>query len=353
MNGITRPTKDPLIKKAATITDVAKKAGVSIATVSFVMNERSGQSISGEVRARVQRATQLLNYHPNAAATDLARKRTNNVAIIFYKEENLIANQFYSFVVQGAIKQAIESEYNVLFSYMDATYEGVRDLPKIIREKNAQGAVFIRRIQPQLLKDILARGIPVVAIDHYPAYRQVNSLQIDNRSGGILAAEHLIELGHKRLAFLRAAGGYPSIAERGKGFALGLERHGIDGTESVIECRSLNFESGYESAKQLLRSKRHPTALFCSNDEMATGVLRATRERGARVPEDLSVVGFDDISMSYFTDPPLTTVSVVKEQLGRRAMSRLIELLEGGDDAVKHETLAVQLVVRGSTAPRK
>jgi DNA-binding LacI/PurR family transcriptional regulator len=341
-----------LIKKAATITDVAKKAGVSIATVSFVMNERSGQSISEEVRARVQRATRQLNYHPNAAATDLARKRTNNVAIIFYREPNLIANQFYSFVVEGAIKQAIESEYNVLFSYMDATYEGVRDLPKIIREKNAQGALFIRRIQPQLLEDIVARGVPVVAIDHYPAYKSVNSLQIDNRRGGILAAEHLIELGHRKLSFLRAAGGYPSIAERGRGFALTLERHKLDRAGSVIECQSLSFESGYETAKGVLKGKRHPTGLFCSNDEMAAGVLRAARERGVRVPEDLSVVGFDDILMSRYMDPPLTTVSVVKEELGRRAMSRLLQLLEGVDDPVRTETLSAHLVVRGSTAVR-
>lgn len=341
-----------MIKKATTITDVAKKAGVSIATVSFVMNERSGQSISEEVRARVLRAARQLDYHPNAAATDLARKRTNNVAIIFYREPNLIANQFYSFVVQGAIKQAIESKYNVLFSYMDAKYQGEQDLPKIIREKNAQGAVFIRRIEPQLLKDIEARGIPVVAIDHYPTYKQVNSLQIDNLRGGILAAEHLIELGHRKLSFLRAAGGYPSIAQRGRGFLLTLERHKLDSAGCVIECPSLSFESGYESAKAALKNKRHATAFFCSNDEMAAGVLRAARERGVRVPEDLSVVGFDDILMSSFTDPPLTTVSVVKEELGRRAMSRLLQLLEGDDDTVRTESLSAHLVVRGSTAPR-
>jgi DNA-binding LacI/PurR family transcriptional regulator len=348
---VMRSNQGPLIKKSTTITDVAKKAGVSIATVSFVMNQRSGQSISTEVKARVLRAARQLSYHPTAAATDLARKRTNNVAIIFHKEENLIANQFYSFVIQGAVKQAIESEYNVLFSYMDPTCDGVSDLPKVIREKNAQGALFIRRIQPKLLKDLSARGIPVVAIDHYPAFRQVNSLHIDNRRGGILAAEHLIQLGHRRLSFLHAAGGHPSIAERGKGFALALERHGVSGPGCVIACPSLSFESGYESAKAALRAKRRPSALFCSNDEMAAGVLRAARELGRRVPDDLSVVGFDDIAMSYFTDPPLTTVSVVKEELGRRAMARLLQLLAGVDDALKHETVEVDLVVRGSTGP--
>jgi DNA-binding LacI/PurR family transcriptional regulator len=337
--------------KTSTIKDVAKQAAVSIATVSFVLNERSGQSISDEVRRRVLRAARDLHYHANAAAADLARKRTNNVAIIFYKEEELIANAFYSFVVQGAIKQAIEREYNLLFSYIGKTYGGVSDLPKVIREKNAQGALFINRVNPRLLRDIQARGIPVVAIDHFPQVTEINSLEIDNVHGGALAAEHLIELGHVRLGFLRAAAQRPSIAERGLGFSRALARHDLNTRGTVIEAQSLSFEGAHDEAQTVLRRKRRPTALFCANDEMAAGVLRAAYELGIRVPEELSVVGFDDITMSNFTDPPLTTVSVVKEHLGRRAMTRLLELVEGTDREVKHENVTVQLVVRGSTAP--
>ena len=340
--------------KTSTIKDVAKQAAVSIATVSFVLNERSGQSISEAVRRRVLRAARDLHYHPNAAAADLARKRTNNVAIIFYKEEELIANAFYSFVVQGAIKQAIDREYNLLFSYIGKTYGGVSDLPKVIREKNAQGALFINRVNPRLLRDIQARGIPVVAIDHYPQVPEVNSLEIDNSYGGSQAAEHLVKLGHVRLAFLRAAAAQrPSIAERGRGFARVLERHDLKTSGTVIEAHSLSFEGAHDKAYAVLRSKRRPTALFCANDEMAAGVLRAAYELGVGVPDELSVVGFDDIPMSNFSDPPLTTVSVVKEHLGRRAMTRLLELVEGTDREVKHENVTVQLVVRGSTARPK
>jgi LacI family transcriptional regulator len=338
--------------KAATIKDVAKKAGVSIATVSFVLNERSGQSISEEVKRRVHRAVRQLNYHPNAAAAGLARKRTRNVAIIFYREESLIANQFYSFVIQGAIKQAIESEYNLLFSYVEGSYEGVQDLPKIVREKNVEGALFMQRIHPQLIKDIQARGVPVVAIDIYPQLKNVNSLEIDNRRGGMLAAEHLIRLGHRSVAFLQAAADRPSIAERGEGFALGLIKQDVQFSPKshVLECRSLTFEAGYEKALAILPRKRRPTGLFCANDEMAAGVLRAAHELGLKVPDVLSVVGFDDITMSNYTDPPLTTISVVKEHLGRRGMTRLLELVEGTDQEVKHELVPVELMVRRSTA---
>jgi LacI family transcriptional regulator len=337
--------------KAVTIKDVAREAGVSIATVSFVLNKHSGHSISQKVQRRVLRAVQKLEYHPNASAAGLARKHTHNVAIIFYREENLISNQFYSFVIQGAIKQAIESEYNLLFSYIDSAYRDFRDLPKIVREKNAEGALFIQRIQPRLISDIQSRGMPVVAIDHFPPLKTVNSLQIDNHHGGYLATEHLIQLGHRKIAFLQAAADRPSIAQRARGFRAALAQHalGTAAGSDIIDCDSLTFEGGFEKARSVLRRKSRPTALFCANDELAAGVLRAAYVLGLNVPEDLSVVGFDDITMSSYTDPPLTTVSVAKEHLGRRAMARLLELVESNDDQVKHEIAAVELVVRGST----
>jgi LacI family transcriptional regulator len=339
------------LTKTATIKDVAKKAGVSIATVSFVLNKRAGQSISEEVRRRVLRAVQQLNYHPNAAAAGLARKRTHNVAIVFYGEQHLIANQFYSFVIQGAIKQAIESEYNLLFTYMEDSYSGLPDLPKVVREKNAEGALFIQHIHPQLIKDIQARAIPVVAIDHYPPLKQVNSLQIDNRRGGALAAEHLAKLGHRRIGLLQASEDRPSIAERADGFREVLAARGIETRALTFECKYLNFEAGYEKSKQILMRKRRPSALFCVNDEIAAGVLRAAWELGVAVPDELSVVGFDGITVSACTNPPLTTVSLDKEQLGRRAMARLLELVSGGDASIRQETVPVELVVRASTGP--
>jgi DNA-binding LacI/PurR family transcriptional regulator len=273
------------MSKAVTIKDVAEEAGVSIATVSFVLNKRSGHSISERVQRRVLKAVQKLEYHPNASAAGLARKHTHNVAIVFYREENLIANSFYSFIIQGAIKQAIESEYNLLFSYIESAYRDFRDLPKVVREKNAEGALFIQRIHPRLIGDIQARGMPVVAIDHYPPLKTVNSLQIDNDRGGYLAAEHLIGLGHRKLAFLQAAADRPSIHQRGGGFRAALADHGLASAgHDIIECDSLTFEGGFQKARSVLKRKRRPTGLFCANDEMAAGVLRAAYVLGLNVP---------------------------------------------------------------------
>ncbi len=342
--------------KKPTIKDVASRAGVSIATVSFVLNKHPSEVISERVKKRVWAAARALDYHPSATAAGLARKRTRNVAIIFYKDEETISNQFYSFVIQGAIKEAIEKHYNLLFSYINETYKGYADLPKIIQEKNAEGALFMRLVHPKLIRAIQSRGIPVVLIDHYPPIKQVNSLQIDNFTGGLLAAQHLIELGHRKLAMLCAARDRPSIEERAQGFRAAFERYDVpfSSRSSLFEARSLSFDGGHEAALKILKQHKRLTGLFCANDEMAAGVVRATHQLGWRIPEDLSVVGFDDITMANYTDPPLTTVGVVKEHLGRRAMTRLLELVEGTDQKVKREVVPVKLVVRGSSShPRE
>ncbi|MBN1607352.1 MAG: LacI family DNA-binding transcriptional regulator [Polyangiaceae bacterium] len=331
-----------------TIKDVAKKAGVSIATVSFVLNRRHGQAISEAVAKRVLRAAEQLHYHPNASAAGLARKRTHNVALVFYREPNMISNAFYSAVIQGAVDAAMQAEYNLFFSYVNERYRGHADLPKVIRESNTEGVLFIREVHPGMIADIQALGLPVVTIDQYPPVKAVDTLEIDNRTGGLLAARHLLELGHTNIAMFGAARQRPSIAERAAGF-LG-ELKSIRPRARWIDCRDYSFDAGYQKARELLGRKRRPTALFCANDELAASVLRAAYELDVRVPEELSVVGFDNIEMSRFVHPALTTVRVSKSDLGARAMRRLLELAEGKSNGVRRELVPVELLVRGSTA---
>jgi DNA-binding LacI/PurR family transcriptional regulator len=331
-----------------TIRDVAKTAGVSIATVSFVLNSRQGQAISETVTQRVWRVARQLNYRPNASAAGLARRRTRNLALIFYREPNMISNAFYSFVIQGAVAAAMEAEYNLLFSYVHERYRSAADLPRVIRESNTEGVLFIREVHPRMIADIEALGLPVVAIDEYPPVTAVDTLEIDNRTGGALAARHLLELGHRTVAMLGAARERPSIAERAIGFLGELEP--LRPCSGWIDCRDYNIEGGYSKACELLGGKKPLTGLFCANDEIATGVLWAAHELGVRVPQELSVVGFDDIAMSQFVQPPLTTVRMNKRDLGARAVQRLLAVIEGKSNGIRHELVPVELVTRGSTA---
>jgi LacI family transcriptional regulator, repressor for deo operon, udp, cdd, tsx, nupC, and nupG len=176
------------------------------------------------------------------------------------------------------------------------------------------------------------------------------AIQIDNRGGGELVAKHFLELGHERAAFVGLVRGVSSIAERCDGFRA-AGRGGLN--IEVVACDALAFQQGHERALRLLRESPETTAIFCANDEVAAGVLRAARELGRSVPGDLSIVGFDDIIMAMYTDPPLTTVSVPKEQLGRRATARLIEAVDGKPDGAREEIVPVSLAIRQSTAPAR
>ena len=337
--------------KRPTIKDVATKAGVSVATVSFVLNNASGQPIGKAVRDRVQKAAQRLNYQPNASAAHLARRRTRHVAIALYEEESLLSNSFYSRVVEGALKQALERDYHLLFSYLKSDYRGRNDLPAVITQRNTEGVLFIKRLVPAMVADISAIGVPIVAIDHYPPSPLVGSVSMDNRRGGELAAEHLRELGHEQLVVIAGGLDRTSIADRAHGFSDALHRWGYlrNRRQPLWKSNSLTFEGGYAATKGL---QKYPgtTGLFCVNDEMAAGAIRAAHELGYKVPQRLSVVGFDDIDMAKYLDPPLTTIGVDKLELGRRAMSQLLDQIEGRAARVIEERVGVQLVVRGSTA---
>jgi LacI family transcriptional regulator len=342
------------MKGRSTIRDVAERAGVSTATVSFVLNNNPKEVISEKVKKRVLEVARELNYHASAAAAGLKRKSTRNVGVIFYRHDNEIANPFYSFVVQGAVKEALERNYNLLFAFIESTYTSFDDLPKVIREKNVEGVLFVRHTYPKMIRDIQSLRIPIVAVDNFPRIKSIDSMQIDNKKGGQLAADYLIELGHKQLAYLGPEHPAPSVGERLLGFRQGLEKHDRKWrAQNFIAAKALTFEAAYEAARPVLAKNRQLSAIFCANDEMAAGVLRAARECGRSLPDELSVIGFDDITMANYLDPPLTTIGVVKEHMGRRAMSRLLDLVEGDDGKVKTELAPVTLVVRASTARAK
>ena len=333
--------------KKNTIKDVAKEAGVSIATVSFVLNDTPGQAISDKVRKKVEAAAKKLDYHPSAAASGLARKRTGNITIMFYRREDLISNHYYSFVVQGAVKEAMLQGFNLLFSYIDSEYLKNTALPKVVREKNTEGVIFIHEIEPRLVRDIESRGIPVVAVDNYPEMDDLAALSADDVQGGRLAVSHLAELGHTQVSVVFSAEDRPSIRGRLHGYREAAAEHGI--TLREVRCEELTFEAGYAETRKLLLQRNRPTAIIGINDEMAAGAIRAVHSLGLEVPDDVSIVGFDNIMMGNYTAPSLTTIGTDKEALGARAVVRLAELIKNKKSPRTQETLSVSLVARDST----
>jgi len=338
------------LKSHPTIKDVAKQAGVSITTVSFVINNRADVVISEEVKKRVQRIAQELDYHPSALAAGLAGRRTRNLGVVFYPEDKIISNQFYSFVIEGIVKETIEKGFNLYFSYLASSHDGYQSLPKIIREKNVDGVILIGRNDPVMVEEIKNRRIPVVAIDNYPELTDVDTIRMNNIQGGLLATSHLLELGHRHIGHLTLRG-RPSLEGRQDGWKKAHAQAGMDfNPDYLFECETFNLDGGYEKAKEVLKKHKKLTALFCANDEVAAGALRAARELGRRVPEDLSIVGFDNVAISLCVDPPLTTVNVPKEEMGKSAVHRLFELIENKESLPKNEEVSLDLVIRKSTA---
>ncbi len=334
-----------------TIRDVAKRAGVSVATVSYVLNDNRNEAIGEQTKRKVWEAVRALNYHRAAAAVGLARQKTRNIGIVLYSDDSALTNHFYSFVIEGVIRETMDRDYNLLFSYVPSRYRGRQDLPKIVREANVAGVIFVSRIYPKMLRDIQQSGIPLIAIDNHPRMKNIASVQIDNWGGGELAARHLLSLGHERIAVIGDVPDRPSIAARCEGFAETIRQHGIEFSmeTNVLTADALSFEQGHRCTLAYLRKVPATTALFCANDEVAAGALQAVHELGRRVPDDVSIVGFDDIVMSNYTAPPLTTVSVGKEQLGRSATAWLLDKVEDRVAPDQERVAPVQLIVRAST----
>jgi LacI family transcriptional regulator len=205
-----------------------------------------------------------------------------------------------------------------------------------------------------MVADISAIGVPIVAIDHFPPSPLVSSVTMENRRGGELAAQHLLELGHDCVAVIAGGLERTSIADRADGFTDALHRAGHPSKKPSLiwKSASLTFEGAFAAALKGLRKNAQVTGVFCVNDEMAAGAIRAARQLGYPVPRRLSVVGFDDIDMARYLDPPLTTIGVDKHELGQRAMSQLLDLIEGRIQGVREERVGVQLIVRGSTQRR-
>jgi DNA-binding LacI/PurR family transcriptional regulator len=223
----------------------------------------------------------------------------------------------------------------------------------MVREKNTEGLLFLRDTAPRMVKDIEARGIKVVLVDAAPAIRSAHSIQSDSWRGGEIVAEHLFGLGHRRAVVVSGPLERPTVRARVDGFFGKMAELGadLDPKKSLLVPKVGDYEGTCASVRKHFESHRDVTALFCTNEEIASGALRALGLLGLEVPNDVSVVGFDDTVIARCTDPPLTTIQVAKNLLGRRAVAMLIDLVENRPPADKTVNVGVDLLERASTAP--
>ncbi|MDX1932326.1 MAG: LacI family DNA-binding transcriptional regulator [Capsulimonadales bacterium] len=351
----------------AGIREVAKKAGVSPATVSRTFTSPS--LINEQTQKRVLEAARLLNYRPphlrtvknprsTAEASSATGSTTGSATIGFQffaraAEDNLTSNRFYAPVLAGALAEADAQGLHLLVHTTDRHSLGV-EMPRMIREKAIRGLLLVGTTDSAIV-DRLAENIPhMVLVDHCDPRGRFDSVVSDGLEGGRRATEYLLRLGHRRIAFSAPDRNVYSFEERLYGYLAAHFEAGI-AVDPALVLQGSSGEGTEEAAlTPLLTGENHPTAIFCANDEHALVALRVCRQRGLKVPADISLVGFDDTPFSRSTEPALTTVRVDTERMGRIAVQRLLARLQAppdGEPPVVQSRLPVSLTERESCRP--
>lgn len=332
-----------------TIKDVAKKAKVSIATVSLVIHNH--EKISEETRIRVNKAIKDLNYHPFRSARGLVSRKTGNLAFIVTEDHFLRSEPFYTYIFLGTEFEARQNEYYILLTIISSDFKKGGRLPRCILERNVDGVIFAGKVPEDIVTCIEKYELPMAFVDYYPPAENYPVVLIDNFSGGMQAVQHLVELGHRHIAFVAGDIQHPSIRDRFQGYKVALENAGINYNSkmSVIDETYPARENGYNAAKKLLRENKSITAIFSCNDAMAIGIMQYLKESGLRIPEDVSLIGFDDVDASQLLDPPLSTVGVPKIELGGEIMRLMTDMLNHKVKSPKKVLVPVELIKRRST----
>jgi DNA-binding LacI/PurR family transcriptional regulator len=328
------------------IRTIAREANVSIATVSRVMNHVA--TVNPKMAKRVWEVIDELDYFPNTQARALVSGRSRLFGLIVSE----ITNPFFPELIQGFEDIAVENGYEILVSSTNHDPKRMSHCIRRMLERKVEGvAVMTFGIEEPLLDQLAKRKVPLVFIDVGPLRPGISLLKVDYHHGIRQGVQHLAALGHRSISFIRGPMGLHSAQSRVDAFAQSLQECGIaSGPQSIIEGNH-TMEGGIAAMENILAAKRRPTAIMCSNDMTAIGVLHRLYRAGLRVPDDFSVIGFDDIHIAEVTIPPLTTIQMSRFELARAAVTALRTHVEESPDSTQKREFSIQtnLIVREST----
>ena len=331
-------------RQRPTIYDVARLAGVSTATVSRALNG-TGQ-IAASTRTTIEAAVEQLGYRPNTIARSLVTKSTQTIALLLPD----ITNPFYAALVSGIQETALSHGHTMLLCTTESDAEREEHYLRVLRAKQVDGALVDGLVlPPDRIARFVEEGFPIVCLDRDIDSRSIPLVQVDNRLGGRIATQHLIDLGHRRIAHVTGAGELGISDERLAGYRDALAGARLPVDFQLVEEGRFTDDGGHDAARRLLGREPGVTAIFAANDLSALGVLNAVAEAGKRVPDDVSVVGFDDLHLSAYTAPPLTTIRQPAVEIARLATEILIGLTKGRQVEEMRHLLEPELVVRAST----
>ena len=344
------------VLRPPTSTQVARQAGVSRTTVSFVLNGVRNQGISDSTRAKVLAVAREMGYQPNAAARSLASGTTGTVAMVIPKAAHLYVDAFLAQLVATLNEECHKFGLKLLIESTDDEGREPDGFLNLVRGRSIDGLIIPnqRTSEHEHIRLLQEAGVPLVYFSSTPD--DPNSRQTvgsDTRLAALIAVNHLIALGYREIAFVSfAKPEYDSVNDREVGWRQALQKAGITPDPSWVEYADISAQSGYEATRRLLARRVKFSALFAGNDTIAFGAMRALNEAGLRIPQDVAVVGFDDIPMAPFASPPLTTMRSDPIGLGRVAMQKLLAQMDvsgksGKEDRVPYE-FEPRLIVRES-----
>lgn len=328
------------------IKDVAKEAGVSTATVSHVINET--KFVSNETRTRVLEAINKLNYYPNAYAQTLASGRSKMLGLLISD----ISNPFFPELVKSIESAAFEHGYNVILFNTNYDVKRTTEYVRRLIELKVAGVVLMTaEIEPSLIEELAAKEVKVVFNDIGIVSENMSNIILDYSAGIEEAVRHLVSLGHEKIAHIAGTSKVRSGVIRREAFINSMNRYLPEQKKQLIFEGDFRFESGRLAASEILELSDLPTALVVANDLMALGAMQELKANGIRIPQDISIVGFDDIAFASLADPPLTTVCSPRVEIGRRAIEALLTTIKIQHQRGMEIRIPTYLIVRESTAP--
>ncbi len=305
-----------------TIKDIAKLAGVSQATVSKALNNRP--DIGLVTKSKILEIVKELQFSPDAFAKSLKNRYSENIGVVFSRFASpLSGNPFFSKVLEGIEAEIAINNFNLILQIM---YNKSSDqMPKMVRERQVEGLILVGIFDNPLLDTIIKKNIPTVFVDPKESMSNFNQILIDNEHGAFMATQYLINAGHRRIGFISGDLARMSFNQRYEGYQKAMRYNGIDVNENLVKTGG--NEKGYDHVRKLMTHEK-PTAIFAANDINAIYGYQAIHEMKMRIPDDISIIGFDDIELSKMSLPPLTTIRVYKEELGSIAVRILLRIIK-------------------------
>jgi LacI family transcriptional regulator len=331
-----------------TIKEVASRAGVSTATVSHVINNT--RYVSDPVRQRVQEAMDELGYRPNVFARSLRQGKTRTLGLILPDS----ANPFYAELGHALENAAFLRNYNVILCSTCSSIERERIYFDLLLDKQVDGIILdTEELDPGEIINRLPTDYPIVLVDRNFSEDIFDTVLTDNRLGGYLATRYLVELGHTRIACVTGPSNFLGAAHRLQGYQKALAESGIPPEPGLIVYGDFTAGSGHHAAQLLLQLPEPPTAVFVGNDMMAIGFLRSALDMHLKIPEELSIIGFDDLELCMYLYPALTTFAQPKAEIGEKAIQLLLDRIENPKLPLREILIPPSLVIRESTSIRR